>query len=333
MTNWSLATRSTGSADVSTDAIPHLIADAGPAAQYAFDEFFASIENPHTRRAYERAVRRFIDRCESAGVGLHHVRPSLVAQFVHGLAHTRDTGPELPSSKPTKKLYLAALRRFFDFCVERHAILLNPAASVRGPRHSTNEGKTPAFDTKLTRELLGSIDIGTPMGLRDRAVLATFIFTAARVGAIARLRRMDFFSDGRQCYLRFDEKGGKQRVIPARFDLQGYVEEYLLIAPETGPHGPLFCSSPGRTGSLTSRPVSADDLLRLVKRRLKASGIPADALSCHSFRAGTATNLLEQGVDPAEVQYLLGHSDPRTTRLYDRRQLGVSRNIVERIAI
>lgn len=333
MTTWSLTRQGTEPTDIATVGLPRLIDDAGPAARFAFEEFFASIENPHTRRAYERAVRRFIDCCEAAGVGLHHVRPSLVAQFVHGLTHARDTGPELPSAKPTKKLYLAALRRFFDFCVERHAILLNPAASVRGPRHSTHEGKTAAFDTKLTRELLGSIDIGTPIGLRDRAVLATFIFTAARVGAIAKLRRMDFFSDGRQCYLRFDEKGGKQRVIPARFDLQGYVEEYLLVTPETGPHGPLFCSSPGRTGVLTRRPICADDLLRMVKRRLKACGLPADALSCHSFRAGTATNLLEQGVDPAEVQYLLGHSDPRTTRLYDRRQLGVSRNIVERIAI
>lgn len=333
MTTWSLAKRSTGPGGVSTVAVPRLIDDAGPAARYAFEEFFASIENPHTRRAYERAVRRFIERCDSSGIGLHHIRPSLVAQFVHGLAHTRDGGPELPSSKPTKKLYLAALRRFFDYCVERHAILLNPAAAVRGPRHSTHEGKTPAFDTKLTSTLLGSIDTGTPIGIRDRAVLATFIFTAARVGAIAKLRRTDFFSDGRQHYFRFDEKGGKQRVIPARFDLQGYVEDYLLIAPETGPHGPLFCSSPGRSGGLTARPICADDLLRMVKRRLRACGLPGEALSCHSFRAGTATNLLEQGVDPAEVQYLLGHSDPRTTRLYDRRQLGVSRNIVERIAV
>ena len=79
--------------------------------------------------------------------------------------------------------------------------------------------------------------------------------------------------------------------------------------------------------------MSSNDMLRMVKRRSLAADLPARDVCCHSFRAGTATNLLEQGVDPAEVQYLLGHSDPRTTRLYDRRQLSVSRNIVERIAV
>jgi len=54
---------------------------------------------------------------------------------------------------------------------------------------------------------------------------------------------------------------------------------------------------------------------------------------CHSLRASTATNLLEQGVEPSDVQYLLGHSDPRTTKLYDRRKQAVTRNIVERIGI
>jgi site-specific recombinase XerD len=56
-------------------------------------------------------------------------------------------------------------------------------------------------------------------------------------------------------------------------------------------------------------------------------------LACHSFRAGAATNLLDMGVELADVQFLLGHSDPRTTKLYVRRSLAVTRNIVERIAV
>ena len=52
---------------------------------------------------------------------------------------------------------------------------------------------------------------------------------------------------------------------------------------------------------------------------MKAAGLPVD-LSTHSFRVTVATDLL-------------GHSDPRTTRLYDRRQQKVSRNIVERISV
>ncbi len=68
-----------------------------------------------------------------------------------------------------------------------------------------------------------------------------------------------------------------------------------------------------------------------VKRRLKDAGLP-DRLSPHSFRVAAVTDLLTQGVPLEAVQYLAGHSEPRTTALYDRRQKRVTRNIVERIS-
>ena len=55
-------------------------------------------------------------------------------------------------------------------------------------------------------------------------------------------------------------------------------------------------------------------------------------LTGHSYRAAVATDLLKQGVPLSDVQYLLGHSDPRTTQGYDRSQRKVTRNIVERIS-
>ena len=70
----------------------------------------------------------------------------------------------------------------------------------------------------------------------------------------------------------------------------------------------------------------------MVKRRLKDAGPPA-RLSPHSFRVTIITDLLEQGVSPEDVQRLAGHTDPRTTRLYDRRDKKITRNIVERISI
>ena len=65
---------------------------------------------------------------------------------------------------------------------------------------------------------------------------------------------------------------------------------------------------------------------------MKDAGLPA-RLSPHSFRVATITDLLNQGVSLEDVQFLAGHADPRTTRLYDRRQKKVSRNIVDRISI
>jgi integrase/recombinase XerD len=56
-------------------------------------------------------------------------------------------------------------------------------------------------------------------------------------------------------------------------------------------------------------------------------------LSPHSFRVSAVTDLMSQGTPLEDVQYLAGHSSPRTTRLYNRRQQKVTRNIVERIYI
>jgi integrase/recombinase XerD len=78
--------------------------------------------------------------------------------------------------------------------------------------------------------------------------------------------------------------------------------------------------------------MSADDIARMLKRRLRRAGLP-NRLSPHSFRVTTITDLLSQGVPLEDIQGLAGHADPRTTRLYDRRQRTVTRNIVERISV
>jgi site-specific recombinase XerD len=70
----------------------------------------------------------------------------------------------------------------------------------------------------------------------------------------------------------------------------------------------------------------------MVKRRLK-DAVLSDRISPHSFRVAVATDLLKQEVPLEQVQYLLGHADARTTKLYDRRQQRITRNIVERISV
>jgi integrase/recombinase XerD len=78
--------------------------------------------------------------------------------------------------------------------------------------------------------------------------------------------------------------------------------------------------------------MHAIDICRMTKRRLKDAGLSV-RLSPHSFRGTTITDLLEQGVALEDVQRLAGHADPRTTRLSDRRDKKITRNIVERISI
>jgi integrase/recombinase XerD len=305
--------------------VPAIVAAAGHAARFAWEEFFgADVRNVHTRRAYLHAVRRFLDWCQAQRVELACVSPGLVGQYFD----------EHPGSVPTRKLHLAAVRRFFDLLVLRHAVVLNPALSVRGERYQVIEGKTPEITVEQARTLLRSIDVGDIVGLRDRALIAVLIYTAARVGAVCRLKLRDLQHDGTQWCLRFTEKGGKSREIPVRHDLEGFLLDYLALAegPEWPKECPVFRSAARRTRRLTENPLSAADACRMVKRRLRQAGLPA-RLSPHSFRVATITDLLEQGVPLEDVQYLAGHEDPRTTRLYDRRKKRVTRNIVERISV
>jgi integrase/recombinase XerD len=305
-------------------SLPVLVERAGGAARFAWDEFFyAEHHNPHTQKAYMRAVKRFLAWVEGQGVELAMITPGMVGQYL----------VKLGDSAAKRNQHLAALRGFFDRLVQRHVVMLNPAASVRGVKDQVIEGKTPEITLEQARTLLASIDTGHIVGKRDKAIIATLKFTACRGGAVAKLRLQDFQSDGTQFMLRFQEKGGKSREIPVRHDLEGYIRAYLDAAgiASDAKDTPLFRSTIHRTKQLTGNALTSKAICELLKRRLKDAGLPS-RLSPHSFRVTAITDLLTQGVPLEDVQYLAGHTEPRTTGLYDRRKKKVTRNIVERIS-
>ena len=151
--------------------LPTLVVAAGGCAGIRFLEFFAStIRNPHTRRAYARAVTDFLAWCEDHGISsIAAVQPLHVASWIE--LQTRER------SAPTVKLRLAAIRHLFNWLIMGQVVPLNPAASVRGPAHSVRKGKTPVLDPAEARALLDSIDITTPIGLRDRALIGLMIYS------------------------------------------------------------------------------------------------------------------------------------------------------------
>jgi integrase/recombinase XerD len=214
-------------------------------------------------------------------------------------------------------------------------VALNPAASVRAERYQVIEGKTPEITVKQARTLLHSIDTTNIVGLRDKAIIAILIYTAARVGAVSKLKRKDFQDASDQHFLRFHDKGGKSREIPVRHDLQLLLADYLRWAAlqvDMSPDQPLFRTTVRRSKRLTERGMTSGDMGRMIKRRIRSAALP-DRLSPHSFRGAVITDLLSQGVPLEDVQNLAGHADPRTTHLYDRRQRRVTRNIEERISV
>ena len=109
-------------ARVSAASVPGLVERAGGAARFAWDEFFyAEHRNPHTQKAYQRAVRRFLAWVEKEGVELQAVTPRMVGDYL---------GEDLGGSPSKQNLHLAALRGFFGRLVQRHVCVLNPAATI-----------------------------------------------------------------------------------------------------------------------------------------------------------------------------------------------------------
>src|SRR6516162_3032417 len=212
--------------------VPELVERAGGAARFAWEEYsYAEHHNPHTQRAYLRAVKAFLAWTEGQGVELAAITPGMIGQYLVAL-----------SGSPAKRnQHLAALRGFFDRLVNRHVCILNPAASVKGVKEQVVEGKTPEISIEQAKTLLKSfklthkvkvkgkepVEVADAVGLRDRAIIATLAYTACRAGAVAKLRLGDFQDDGTQYVLRFQEKGGKSREIPVRHDLEGYIRAYL----------------------------------------------------------------------------------------------------------
>jgi integrase/recombinase XerD len=180
------------------DLLPTLITAAGEAAAFVWDEFFsAGIRNPHTRRAYTHAVKRFLAWAAAEGHQLAALTPGMLGGYLDGL----------PGTIPTKKQHLAALRGFFDALVLRHVVIFNPAASVRAERYTVVEGKTPEITIEHARLLLRSIRVSVKteadqvlhvVGLRARAVIGILIYTAARIGDVASLKRGSLAHDGTQ---------------------------------------------------------------------------------------------------------------------------------------
>jgi site-specific recombinase XerC len=138
---------------------------------------------------------------------------------------------------------LAALKHLFEWLVTGQVIPTNPAASVRGPRHTVHQGKIPVLDTTEARQLLDSIDISTPAGLRDHALIVLMVFAFARIGAALAMRVEDVYAQNRRIWVRLREKGGKRHEMPCHHSLEEYLHEYLdQTSIDNAPKG--RCSEP-----------------------------------------------------------------------------------------
>ncbi|AMM18656.1 integrase (plasmid) [Burkholderia sp. PAMC 28687] len=307
--------------------MPTLVVQAGERAGIRFLEFFAAnIRNPNTRRAYAHAVGNFIAWCAQAGVtSITAVQPLHVAAWIELQTQTL--------SAPTVKQHLAAIRHLFDWLVTGQVVPHNPAASVRGPSHTTRKGKTPVLDATEARQLLDSIDVSTPIGLRDRALIALMVFSFARVGAAITMRVEDVYVQNRRLWLRLHEKGGKRHEMPCHHTLEEYLHAYIDRANIGGEmKAPLFRTIQRGTGKFSAIALPQANVYAMVRRRAIAAGIDTK-ISNHTFRATGITAYLKNGGTLENAAAMANHASTRTTQLYDRRRDDISLDEVERIRV
>lgn len=318
----SLATRKESHALI----VPAIIANEGAKTTKRFLEFFtANIRNVNTRLSYARAVGQFMTWCEERGASLEKIEPMIVATYIEKL--TKERSPQ------TVKQHLAAIRMLFDWLVIGQSLPFNPASSVRGPRYSYKQGKTPVLPVDEMRQFLERIDTSNLIGLRDRALIGLMVYSFARVSAVVGMKVKDYYAKGKRHFIGLNEKGGKYHEVPVHHKAEDFLDVYMEAAGIVSEkNAPLFQSVGGKGRSLTGTAMSRFDAWAMVKKRAKEAGITAE-ISPHSFRATGITAYLENGGTIEHAQQIAAHESPRTTKLYDRTNDQITLDEIERIAI
>jgi integrase/recombinase XerD len=149
--------------------LPVVFLRSGDRGKRFWEFLTANIRNRNTRKAYFVAVTQFSIWCEQKKFRPEDIEPIHVAGYIEQL------GAAL--AKPSVKQHLAAIRMLFDWLVTGQVIPINPAHSVRGPKHSVKKGKTSVLSAEEMRMLLDSIDASKLIGIRDRALIALMGYT------------------------------------------------------------------------------------------------------------------------------------------------------------
>lgn len=280
----------------------------------AFMVWLGNIDNPNTRRAYQGDLEGFIAFCGIEQPDeLRHVSRAHVIAWRDGLQATG-----LAPSTIRRKL--SSISSLFDFLCNENAVEVNPVAGVKRPTMEANEGKTPALSDEQARKLLQSPTGNKLKAVRDRAIIATYLFHALRRSELTSLKVGSMAERRGVMHLTVEGKGSKTRYIPMHPAAQAAVAEYL----EQAGHGddrkaPLFQSAHNSRGK-SSAGITGDGLYKMLQARALKAGVHVDGLCLHALRATAATNALENEADIAYVQMWLGHANISTTRLYDRRR-------------
>ena len=274
-----------------------------------------------TRENYAMDLTQFLDFIEAPIDELDRlisVRPETVADWRD---HLRQAG--LTNSSIRRKM--TSLRSLYSYLQTYGYLGANPAHGdfVDAPA-VPRDGKTVGLSPVDCRRLMDAPDSSTPLGIRDRALLAVLAYSACRVGELVTLARGDLKTTSGHRVLEIHGKGGKERRVALHPEAVERLESWLRIANygfSGKPTTPLF-SAPkssrgkGKDGFKAAR-LSVRSVEYLVERYVRLLGLDP-AATVHSLRVTALTIARERGADILDLQDFAGHSDPRTTLTYIR---------------
>jgi len=205
---------------------------------------------------------------------------------------------------------VACYRGFYRFLTVEGRVRMSPAGELRPPR----AWKTlPRYlSVEEVDRLLAQPDVGTPRGLRDRALIELLYATGLRVSELLGLRPADVNLEA--SYLTCTGKGDKQRIVPVGDEAVKWVRQYLrdgraaLLGKRNSPR--LFVNARGGGRGLTRV-----GFWKVLKGYARQAGLTT-SISPHMLRHSFATHLLERGADLRAIQMMLGHADLSTTQIY-----------------
>tara|TARA_R110000823_G_scaffold223255_6_gene351425 strand:- start:87 stop:986 length:900 start_codon:yes stop_codon:yes gene_type:complete len=212
---------------------------------------------------------------------------------------------------------ISGLKSFFTYISFEDYRKDNPLDLIEVPK--TGRKLPDTLSTIEIDQLIAAINLSTPEGERNRAILETLYSCGLRVSELTNLKISDLFFD--EGFIKVTGKGNKQRFVP----IGKTTEKYILLYKEQirshlniqkGYEDTLFLNRRGKQLTRAMIFTIIKDLA--IQISLKKT------ISPHTFRHSFATHLLENGADLRSIQLMLGHESITTTEVYmhlDRKHL------------
>lgn len=238
-----------------------------------------------------------------------HISEEILQQFIYEMA--TQVNPRSQSR------LISGLKSFFNYLIFEDYRKDTPLELIEVPK--TGRKLPDTLSTEEIDRLIAAIDLSTPEGERNKAMLETLYSCGLRVSELISLKISDlFFEEG---FVKITGKGNKQRFVPVGKTTIKYITQYVNQIRVHYPiqknfEDTLFLNRRGR--QLTRAMV-----FTIIKNLAIKIGLNK-TISPHTFRHSFATHLLENGADLRSIQMMLGHESITTTEVYmhlDRKYL------------